>query len=150
MYLGQRRQGDVIMVTHRAYLEAPTVGTFSVYFANPKIRVYRNTEVPTLVEDYGRMGAYEHPSLPGLFRLGIKLASLYNNAGPYTVRVEWLADTVTQDRVVQYYPFEILPGGDEDGSVIAMCEVVRPDTRFLLNSTTMGRILRRKNPRVNQ
>lgn len=150
MYLGQRRQGEFLTVTTRAHLEAPDPATFSTYFANPKIKIYRNSVPPVLVASIGDMGAYEHPFMQGLFRLPVFLGSAYSTPGAYTARVEWLADTVDQNRIVQYYPFEILPGGDEAGSVVSMIEVVRPDTRFILHSTTGGQIQRRKNPRVNQ
>lgn len=149
MYLGQYRQGDEVVVSVRAYTANPSVFTFGLFESSPALRVFQTIDPsPVLIDDTRRMAAYENAAFEGYFRLSIWLDDLYSTPGSYTAEVSWLSETAPYNRIVRYCPFEILPGGDDDGTITSLAEFVRPDKRFLMCGTTSGNILRRKNPRV--
>lgn len=148
MYLGQYRQGDEIYVPLRAYTATPAVGTFPFGESNPSVRVFKTGTTYELVAAAVDMAAYDHPSFPGFFRLPIFLGDSYATTGSYTLELTWKSETAPYAAITRYCPFEILPGGDSDGLITSMAEVVRPDKRFIMCGTTAGHILRRKNPRV--
>lgn len=154
MFLGQYRQGDEVVVSVRAYT-APPLNAFGfprfgyTSDGSPSLRVFKTVDpTPELIDDLRSMAAYEYPAFQVYFRLSVWLDDLYSATGSYTAEVSWLSETSPYNRIVRYYPFEILPGGDDDGTITSMAELVRPDKRFLMNGTTAGNILRRKNPRV--
>lgn len=150
MFLGQYRQGDEVVITQRAYSSVPAAGSLPFDRANPQIRVFRAMTALQYIESR-EMAAYDHPTLPGLFRLPLFLGDAYLRVGGYVIEVRWQQPgyTTGDPLLVRYHQFEILPGGHGDGIITSMAEIVRPDKRFIMCGTTGGRILRRKNPRVN-
>lgn len=150
MFLGQYVQGDEVIIRHRAYAETPDDAELDFDDASPKVAVYRTNSSVELIQAARMMAAYEHPAVPGNFRLSIRLGSQYSVAGYYVAVVTWHHATGDNQLIVRHYPFEILPGGDQNGTLTSMAEISRPDKRFLVCGTSFGRIVRRKNPRVNQ
>lgn len=150
MFLGQYFQGDELILSHRAYTETPDDAELSFSDASPNVTIYRANATIELVEGPKMMAAYDHPAFPGMFRLSIRLGSLYATAGYYVAEIAWHHATGTNPLIIRYCPFEILPGGDSNGTITSMAEITRPDKRFLVCGTSFGRIIRRKNPRVNQ
>lgn len=150
MFLGQYFQGDELTISHRAYTETPDDAELAFDDASPKVTIYRANSSIELVQGPVMMAAYEHPAVPGMFRLTIRLGSLFGTPGYYYAEVAWHYETGDNPLIVRYDPFEILPGGDSNGTITSMAEITRPDKRFLVCGTSFGRILRRKNPRVNQ
>lgn len=148
MYLGQYRQGDEIVIPLRAWEETPPSGMFSLADAYPQVRTFFTTSSMILIEDNRFMAAYEHPFFEGYFRYSLFLGPQYSAIGYYTALLTWRSQEAGNKQLTRVCPFEILPGGHEDGTITSLAEVVRPDKRFLICGTTAGKILRRKNPRV--
>ena len=150
MFLGQYFQGDDLTISHRAYTATPDDAELSFDDASPTVTIYRANATIELVQGPLMMAAYEHPSFPGMFRLSINLGSLFTTTGYYYAEIAWHYESGDNPLIIRYDPFEILPGGDANGTITSMIEVTRPDKRFLLCGTSAGRLIRRKNPRVQQ
>lgn len=148
MFLGQYYQGDDLVISHRAYSSTPSDAELSFDDASPTVEIFRTNDAIELVYASKMMAAYEHPGIAGMFRLNVLLNSVFNEVGYYTAVISWHYETGDNPLIVRYCPFEILPGGSSNGTITAMAEVARPDKRFLLCGTSAGRLMRRKNPRV--
>lgn len=112
--------------------EAPTV---TIYDADDNV-VVEAMKIPP--KDSGRRVGYFHHFI----RLGRTF-----DAGWYTVLLEWSADGGAYHGVVDGH-FEVLPGGDPDGAVIAMHYFQTPRDDYLVWQTDAGALKRGRNPRV--
>jgi hypothetical protein len=90
------------------------------------------------------MPAAERQLTTGLFRLPLFLAGQFA-AGRYTAIARWENDAFNG---VDIHHFEIVPGGNQRGAVIAMAYFEKAGTRFIVQQLDGGTIVRGKNPRV--
>lgn len=107
----------------------------------PTVEV-ENESGKVLVE--GKIPASDSQLTPGLFRLPLFLGAPFV-AGNYLATVRFLLSGVSYARMLS---FEVTPGGDPSGAVIAMHQYEKPDARYLVHSTDSGSIFKGKNPRV--
>jgi len=142
MYLGRYQRGSEIYITLQATKQDGV--TPDVPESAPFIQVYIDGNPPLLLQTVV-MSAYQPGAFPGSFRASMFLGNLYTSTGDHFCVVRW----VDSDGLpcTQAYRFELIAGGDGNGSIISMTEVVRPDARYLLCQTDAGNLIRRKNPR---
>jgi hypothetical protein len=143
MYFGRFQQGGELYLTVRT----TTRGTLNpdTPLSAPFLQIYREASPPVKVLDSSYLAAYQPGLMTGVFRLSVFFGALFTTADRYFAIVRWTDSGGNGVQAV--YPFELMPGGNSDGAVIAMAEVVRPDARYLLCSTDGGLLVRRKNPR---
>lgn len=79
----------------------------------------------------------------GSFRLNLFLDARFPSAGSLHGFVQWSVDGVPFSLPVV---LRIVPGGDADGTVIAMSYVRRPSVAYILWQTDAGTIFRGTNP----
>ena len=93
---------------------------------------------------YNRIAADEQGITVGFFRQPMMLDARFA-AGRYTVRFRW-QDSGANHRT-EMHSFQVLPGGNADGAIIAMHHAERPQGRFLIMQTDTGLLKRGLNPR---
>lgn len=76
------------------------------------------------------------------FTASLRLSASYT-PGHYLVLYQW---SVSASPFARYDTFEVLSGGDEDGQVIAMHFIDRPEARYVLYQTESGEINAGRNP----
>lgn len=152
MYLGKFQQGDELFFHFRAWRTDPALSLISVGLAYPQFTTFLINGTPTVIEfpepTPKLMAAYEYEAVCGWFRASILLRDAYATPGSYAIRIRSVCPVVGVPIDTTYYFFEVVANGQVSGSVSSVAEVTRPDTRFLVTGTTMGEIIRRKNPRV--
>lgn len=124
------------------------------------VQVLSNAGVPVLPEEAPRADFYSETGLPisgksipilepaatiGLFQ-GFQYLDDGWALGRYTVIFRWTANggELGEERAV----FEILPGGDGSGQVLALSYYHRPQADFWVQQRTSGRVFKGKNPRI--
>lgn len=88
--------------------------------------------------------ARDRGAVTGLFGYRLRLSASYA-AGHYTVAYRWRSGA---HRGVATAAFEVTPGGDAEGAVIAMHDYNRPDARFIVHQLDSGKLKRGRNPRL--
>lgn len=88
--------------------------------------------------------AQDRAVVTGFFSYRLFLNSSYA-PGLYRVNYRY---RIGSFHVLEQDQFEILPGGDPAGAVIAMFDFEKPDAVFIVQSLDSGRIVRGKNPRL--
>lgn len=141
IYAGRVQQGEELLLTLSCTTEDMVPEDPDFY---PRVSVYRDAEPPALVETT-RLAAADRGAAAGLFRLPLFLGPLYETPGQYLLVFRWQ----TQAGVGRSVPgsFQLLPGGDADGHVVAQAFVARPDGNTLIAQCDSGRIIRGRNPR---
>lgn len=80
----------------------------------------------------------------GLFAFKLFLDGTYA-AGLYTAEYRWQASGY---QGLDHDNFEVIPGGDGGGTVLALYHYERPHARFLVQELTSGALVRGRNPTV--
>jgi len=91
-----------------------------------------------------RLPIVDRFGVTGWFLLPVFLDETFEE-GNYLVNVHWADDG---DARAKTYRFEIVPGGDTDGAVVAMHAYDRPHGKFLVQQLDSGRIVAGRNPRL--
>lgn len=110
----------------------------------PVATIWLDGSTPALVETV-ELAAAERGVVTGFFRRPHFLGNSYSSAGRYLVVYKWLDSDGTGH--AKEASFTLLPGGSDDGAVIAATPVERPDARYLLYQTDAGSLVRGRNPR---
>lgn len=140
MYLGRFQQGAEVSLVLQCTDASDTPDEPSDC---PVAQVYLDGATPSLIETLS-MPADLRGVETGLFRRPLFLGSAFE-AGRYLIVSKWNdSDGVAH---VAMSAFHILPGGSSDGAVIAMAQMNRPESSFLVFQCDSGRILRKANPR---
>lgn len=141
LYAGRLQQGEEAVVVVQCHDAA---GTPDDPDDSPSIQIYLDGATPELISSLP-MPSSERRVEDGVFRIPIFLDTLYSTTGRYLVVVKWLdGDGVAR---VQTGSFHLLPGGNADGAVIAMCNLNRRDATYLMTQCDSGRLIRKRNPR---
>lgn len=141
IYAGRVQQGEELLLTLQCSTETLVPGDPGFY---PRVSVYRDAEPPVLVETT-RLAAADRGAATGLFRLPLFLGALYATPGHYLLVFRW--QTAGGVGRCLTGSFQLLPGGDADGHVIAQAFVGRPDANHLIAQCDSGRLIRGRNPR---
>lgn len=140
VYFGRFQQGTEVPLTLQTdSADGVTEDPASI----PHVTIYLDDGTPGIVETLP-IPADLRGVEDGVFRRPLFLNTLYGE-GRYLVVMKWL-DSGGVART-QLGSFTVLPGGDADGAVIAMYQLVRPDATYLMRQCDSGRLIRGRNPR---
>lgn len=140
-FLGRYQQGQELPVTLQC-VNAATGPSDPTEL--PRLEIYRDGATPTLIETV-QLAADLRGVAVGVFRRGVYLGERYGTAGRYLLVAKYTDTDGTAH--CEHGSFMLLPGGSDDGAVIAAKYVERPDASYLLYQTDAGRLIRGRNPR---
>lgn len=139
MNLGDWQLGSELPVVLQA-----TDGTSPAWpDAAPQLVLYNGTTFLKRI----LMSADPQAQSPGLFRLNLFLDASYPASGQLNGAIQWTNNGNVFSQTVW---LRIIPGGDSDGSVIAMAFVRRPSASFVLWQTDAGVLFRGSNPNITR
>lgn len=111
--------------------------------ATPTIKVYDCSDVTTVVETI-RPGGLDVQRVTGLFRYMLRLGSSYAANKTYVAVAKWAISATTYGDIFQW---DVLPGGDADGSAIGCVYVQRPEADVVAFTRDGGKLQVGRNPR---
>lgn len=138
MYLGRYQQGQEVPFV---LLTKGSTGVPVAPDAAPLADVYSSTG---LLASGLKVPALDGAAVTGLFQGFLYLDESYP-VGHYSIEAHWVSGVFTGSMLLY---FEVAPGGDATGQVLALCYYHRPQADFLVQQRTSGRVFKGKNPRV--
>lgn len=137
-YLGRYQLGVEVPLSVRTTNSA---GSAALPAACPSIDVYSDS---AKVVSGKQIPISDRYGVTALFRHGLFLSQLYT-AGRYEVAYRWVIGSYEGGQVDT---FEVLAGGDGDGSVISMYHLRKPQASWIVQQRDSGKIMKGRNPRV--
>jgi len=106
--------------------------------------------IAAIYSDTGKAAEFKMPicdrfRVNGYFAYGLFLGKGIYATGRYRVRYQYVIDG---DVFAAEQVFEVIPGGNEDGTGISTHFYRRPQSSFLLMQSMGGRVMRRRNPHL--
>lgn len=137
-YRGRYQLGQAVELTLacRDASDTPAVPTNV-----PRLKVWTPAGALLRFQDLPPLERYTQT---GLFHARLILDSTFT-AGLYRVTYYW---SVGSFRGLDEDGFEVMPGGDADGAVVALHWFSRPQAKFLVQSLDSGKLVQGRNPTV--
>jgi hypothetical protein len=138
MYRGRYQQGEEIPLGVLCY---DSSGVPTAPDAAPTLEIYSGG---SHILPGKAIPALDKAAVTGLFQHKLYLNEHYP-AGLYQATYRWTKGGFFG---LQTDTFEVMPGGDATGSVVAMTYLERPQASFVLQQRDSGHLFKGKNPRV--
>ena len=106
----------------------------------PRVNIWDASGAKVLCQDMPVLDRYNQT---GLFQLQVRIDSTFTTTGIYTAEYQF---TLSGSGKIHLDTFEIIPGGNANGSIISIFDYTRPQAKYLVNQADSGTISLSRNP----